>query len=140
MPAGLSLPEFGRSPGGPARVWLGALAAGFTVMGLFAAVGFSLAAILVGDPGGGSARASGTAPPPATPEEIDSLVAELGSDDPRSRSHAERRLIEIGPAALPSLSRALRSPDPETAWRAEEAVEEIEERRAQRASRASPGP
>ncbi|MBI4613350.1 MAG: hypothetical protein HY720_07035 [Planctomycetes bacterium] len=143
MPASLSLPEFGRPPGGPANVWLSALAAGFAVLGLFAAVGFSLAAILVGDPGGSDAREGEAAPPPATPEEIDSLVTLLGSDDPKSRSHAERRLIEIGPAALPSLRRALHSPDPETAWRAEEAAIEIEERRAEKASlsrSAPPGP
>ena len=66
-------------------------------------------------------------------------MSELSALDWRTRSAATRRLIEIGEAALPQLRLAALSKDPETAWRAEEAIAEIDVRR-QETSATSAGP
>jgi hypothetical protein len=66
--------------------------------------------------------------PPANPE-IEALIRDLGAEEYRTRSRAEKRLVDLGLPALPYLEKALGSPDPEVKWRAREAMEQIEKKK-----------
>ncbi len=84
-----------------------------------------------GDPGSDcpSRAAAGRAAPPgsetAFSAEAERLIPLLGDPNPGTRSRSERRLVEIGPAAVPALEKALGHRDPEVRWRAFEALGEI---------------
>jgi len=56
---------------------------------------------------------------------IAGLVAQLGDREWPRREAAAARLLEIGRPALPALGRAVRSPDPEVATRAEALIDSI---------------
>ena len=58
-------------------------------------------------------------------DEIARLVKRLGAEDFDTREEAMKRLVEIGRKAVPALEKAAKSKDPETAWRAEEALKRI---------------
>ena len=57
--------------------------------------------------------------------EIARLVKQLGSDDYDRREQAERRLVEIGSAAVPALRAVLDDPDPEVRLRAGRAYRKL---------------
>lgn len=56
--------------------------------------------------------------PQETQKEIERLITDLGADSFGTRQRASRKLSDMGGAALPSLSEALKSDDPEVAERA----------------------
>jgi HEAT repeat protein len=53
------------------------------------------------------------------------LIRQLGSSRFREREQAARKLIDLGPAALPGLRRALQGKDADTARRAQDCIEAI---------------
>ena len=55
---------------------------------------------------------------PLTAEQVAELVKDLGSDDYKARSEAEKKLRTAGPEALPELEKATSSNDPEIKSRA----------------------
>ncbi len=57
---------------------------------------------------------------------IDALVAQLGADDAAARDAAEKKLIEMGPAAEPRLREREKSAEPEAKARIARAIEGIE--------------
>jgi uncharacterized repeat protein (TIGR01451 family) len=57
-------------------------------------------------------------PPAPSPEEMQTLIHQLGDERFPIRENASVRLLEIGPAALPLLERAAESKDPEVRQRA----------------------
>ena len=57
--------------------------------------------------------------------EIEELVRRLGEDDWKQREAAQRRLLEIGPAAKDRVEAVLSDPDPEIATRAEQILDAI---------------
>ena len=63
-----------------------------------------------------------------TPDQVEQLVAQLGSPAYRERVAANRALDALGDAALDTLRRAAQSADAETRRRAAELVERIERR------------
>src|SRR5437868_5197414 len=68
------------------------------------------------------------AEPPANRPETEGWIAQLASDDWKSRQRATDRLIELGDEALPRLSEVVaRAPDPEVRTRAQSAIRQIEE-------------
>jgi hypothetical protein len=56
---------------------------------------------------------------PKIKDEVQRLIAELGSPDYANRENAEKRLTELGRLAIPSLKTALKSGDLEIVFRAE---------------------
>jgi hypothetical protein len=70
-----------------------------------------------------------TAPKP-TPEQqkrIDQLIKQLASDDFTEREQAHKELAKIGPAAIPALREAAKSPEAEVKRRAADLVSHLEE-------------
>lgn len=59
---------------------------------------------------------------------IDRLIRDLGAQEFEVREKAQKELVEIGPAALPALRKALEDADAERAHRARRAIDEIERR------------
>jgi WD40 repeat protein len=72
------------------------------------------------------ARSEGA--PPATDAEIARLIEQLGSGEFAEREQAQKRLAEVGEAALGPLRKALESDDAEVRRRARELVRDIERR------------
>jgi len=68
---------------------------------------------------------SATSKPSSQPEDplIESLIAELGATDFRRRTAAQKRLTELGAAALPGLIRHINNPSPEIAERVQAIVQ-----------------
>ncbi len=66
------------------------------------------------------------APPAAAKAEIDKLIADFGSDDPKVREAASAAVVKQGVAALGQLREALASKDAEVADRARTAIGAIE--------------
>jgi HEAT repeat protein len=62
----------------------------------------------------------------ATPEEVRALIRQLGDDEFAKREQASRRLVALGPVALPELRENLRNADLETALRAKRCVAQLE--------------
>ena len=60
---------------------------------------------------------------------IASLIEKLSADSYEERKAAEERLVEIGERAVPDLEQAAKRDDPETSWRAAEALRRIMEDR-----------
>jgi hypothetical protein len=100
---------------------------------LVAATGLA-SSLLAQDPTAPKPPATGTeATPPATTakpdagKEVASLIRQLGSDSYRQRVDAERRLRELGEAALPALrDAAAQKDDAEVQWRARRLVRQLE--------------
>lgn len=100
---------------------------------LVAATGLA-SSLLAQDPTAPKPPATGPeATPPATTakpdagKEIASLIRQLGSDSYRQRVDAERRLRELGQAALPALrDAASQKDDAEVQWRARRLVRQLE--------------
>ena len=77
-------------------------------------------------------------PAPAAPEvppktsaqqpgrDIDTLIRELSNENFRSRERASRELWELGDSALPALTEAVESSDPEQAYRARDLLRKIQ--------------
>ena len=61
----------------------------------------------------------------APAEDVGALVKDLGSADPQVRELATRKLLAKGPAVLPQLQEAAKSPDPETAAAVGGIIEQI---------------
>lgn len=68
---------------------------------------------------------SATSNPTSRPEDplIESLITELGATDFRRRTAAQKRLTELGAAALPGLIRHINNPSPEIAERVQSIVQ-----------------
>jgi len=100
---------------------------------LLAATGLA-SSLLAQDPTASKPPAGGaeTNPPanaanPAAGKEVSSLIRQLGSDSYRQRVDAERRLRELGEAALPALREAsAQKDDAEVQWRARRLVRQLE--------------
>lgn len=87
---------------------------------------------------GALAQERGQQPTTTTREaKIAELVRKLGDPDFETREAAQRDLVALGAPALPALEQAKKSPDPEVASRATEAIARI---RGGRAEAPPPGP
>lgn len=80
------------------------------------------------DPSGGQ---PGAEPPKAqagakSPAEVGALIRQLGADSYRQRVEAERKLRELGTAAVPALQDAAKQDDVEVQWRARRLLRQIE--------------
>lgn len=62
---------------------------------------------------------------PPSPEQLQTWLRDLDSEDYSQRDAASRELIAAGPDAIDSLAQGVVSSSPETAWRANEALSEI---------------
>jgi hypothetical protein len=69
---------------------------------------------------------SDTPPKAVQPEEIKTLVRQLGDDDFKTRERASQRLRELGRFAMPALRKAANDSDAEVRQRASRIVEEIQ--------------
>jgi hypothetical protein len=139
LAAGCLPPEFfGRRPSWGALRALPGGAGDLTMielrkMLLVAATGLA-SSLLAQDPTAPKPPATGPeATPPATTakpdagKEVASLIRQLGSDSYRQRVDAERRLRELGEAALPALrDAAAQKDDAEVQWRARRLVRQLE--------------
>jgi hypothetical protein len=82
------------------------------------------------------APAPAAAPPTSPVEgEVPALVAKLGDDSPKVREDASQKLRQLGAAAVPALTEAQTSADPEVATRAQAILRGIDEDRRPKASR-----
>lgn len=63
---------------------------------------------------------------PAGDADLEAMTAELGSKDWKTRENAQTALLEAGIAAVPSLTRAARSGNPELAYRARYLLDRID--------------
>ena len=77
----------------------------------------------VGQPGAESPKAEAKA---AGPAEVGALIRQLGADSYRQRVEAERKLRELGDAAVPALQDATKHGDVEVQWRARRLLRQIE--------------
>jgi hypothetical protein len=66
-----------------------------------------------------SAADPAPAPTAARADDIPALIKQLGDDSPKVRDAASQQLRQLGPAALPALTEAQKSDDPEVANRAQ---------------------
>lgn len=62
----------------------------------------------------------------AKPAEVGALIRQLGADSYRQRVEAERKLRELGAAAVPALQDATKQDDVEVQWRARRLLRQIE--------------
>ncbi len=65
-------------------------------------------------------------PDAAAKKSPEQLIRELGDDSYRTRLDAERKLRELGDAAVPALREAAAGDDPEVQWRARRVLRQIE--------------
>ena len=63
--------------------------------------------------------------PEATAKKIETAIKQLGSVDFKEREAAERELVSLGSAAYPALEQLVKSGDPETRKRAQDAIKKI---------------
>lgn len=91
------------------------------------------AAVVVQLPGqepAGSSKAGAEAPKAeagqAKPADVGALIRQLGADSYRQRVEAERKLRELGAAAVPALQDATKQDDVEVQWRARRLLRQIE--------------
>lgn len=76
---------------------------------------------------------------PANPNDIPGLIKQLGDDSPKVREAASEQLRRLGDAALPALTEAQKSEDPEVVNRAQTIARQIgEDRQRGRATRTEP--
>ncbi len=61
----------------------------------------------------------------ADPTRIESLIRDLGHEEPARRDRAMKDLESVGRPAVPALQKALESGDPEIQWRAEKLLRSI---------------
>jgi hypothetical protein len=59
--------------------------------------------------------------------DVPALIKQLGDDDPKIREEASQTLHRMGQGALPALSEATKSPDPEVVSRAQTLIRQIDE-------------
>lgn len=76
-----------------------------------------------GHPGAEPPKAQASAPSSA---EVGALIRQLGADSYRQRVEAERKLRELGAAAVPALQDATKQDDVEVQWRARRLLRQIE--------------